>query len=1200
MRLTWCSLLVPFLIGWAAPALAIDISSLPFTASTDDSTYNVTGNLSGASGITVDCDSCTVNGHGYTLTVTSGGLVINDTTTGVYADSLTIDNDNGTSVVIGGQDTEVVAVLADGAGVSVRQCIDCTITDVDSNDPICGNGLSEVHECTGTTLTDCDWYSGTNASNGSSIRLQYSDQVTFTRCSFVCNSVVDNAVQTQFLTNSSFYDCTFYCDDAVSTEPALRLRNDSTGLYFDGCTINRKTAPTAAFALFIGQGAGAHFRNCAIYTAGIGLYFYIGVTTVTMEGCYLNGLQPIFSISSVSGGTLNLYGNTFFDDGTTVGSDGSHAAIYMPSDGNTIKMANNLFVTNSDYIYRFKGATSPDSCDYNAYYRVSGSGSMITSKGSTYSTFGDYQSGTGFDANGFYADPQTVDDIWSSVDSLANITPDTGSPLRDTGWYYPIVNASPTWIYDYYDSLRVANNVVDIGAAEFYVTDPTPTGACCFPDERATCQVTTETACTTVGGTFEGAGTTCDPDPCVGPTGACCATDGSCTLETQADCVGSWLGAGETCSPDPCPDPGACCLANGTCVESDEDVCADDGGTFQGAATTCTPDPCAAPTGACCTGGGSCSVADQATCEGAGSTYMGDGVPCSPDPCPAATGACCSNYYGSSTGGGCVIVAEAVCDTLSTLSGGFTYQGDATTCSPDPCNAYGVCCRPSGVCGIRTSVGCAALSGTTYLGDSTTCDGGGGTCLGACCLTDGTCSVISEDACTAISGAFEGHDTTCDPNPCAVTVGACCFSDGSCVVETSSDCTGDSGDYQGNGTTCDPGACLGACCFANGSCGVQPQSLCGTIGGTYSGHGTDCSPNPCDQPPTGSCCIGDLTTCVETDSVTCAVNLGDFTNGGDCTPNPCAADSTAGACCLPALLPPPGEDIQDAPCTIRTQSGCVSIGGTYQGDETDCDPTPCPVPNFGACCFGSGECTILPPGDCAGLAGSYQGDGEACSPNPCPAYFVNIVCGLVVAPRHNYLDSVSGEGGYVNHSDSTFVQLRGSGEAATVGHLTLASLNIADNAQILRAELLAHVVADYGDTVSVAFWDCPYATAEADGDFDTGPGFTRGSTWEYYSGGQGLEWSLAGAYDYGTDLSIPPIGGLVEFPQDENIVLLSGPGLVSWVQTYLVGTDAKRSLIFRPDDFVPANMDLRLEDFALRIEYECGGRRRTLMRWLWE
>ena len=41
-------------------------------------------------------------------------------------------------------------------------------------------------------------------------------------------------------------------------------------------------------------------------------------------------------------------------------------------------------------------------------------------------------------------------------------------------------------------------------------------------------------------------------------------------------------------------------------------------------------------TGACCATDGTCSVATQTACESAGGTYQGDGTSCTPNPCSAA------------------------------------------------------------------------------------------------------------------------------------------------------------------------------------------------------------------------------------------------------------------------------------------------------------------------------------------------------------------------------------------------------------------------------------------------------------------------------------------------------------------------------------------------------------------------------------
>lgn len=94
------------------------------------------------------------------------------------------------------------------------------------------------------------------------------------------------------------------------------------------------------------------------------------------------------------------------------------------------------------------------------------------------------------------------------------------------------------------------------------VTDPPApvVGACCLPDGE--CEVLTSAACVDEGGTWQGGGTVCDPNPCEPgppPDGACCLPDGSCEVMTQADCAtqgGVWQGRDTVCDPDPCGDDG--------------------------------------------------------------------------------------------------------------------------------------------------------------------------------------------------------------------------------------------------------------------------------------------------------------------------------------------------------------------------------------------------------------------------------------------------------------------------------------------------------------------------------------------------------------------------------------------------------------------------------------------------------------------
>lgn len=93
-----------------------------------------------------------------------------------------------------------------------------------------------------------------------------------------------------------------------------------------------------------------------------------------------------------------------------------------------------------------------------------------------------------------------------------------------------------------------AVNGLDIAGMVGLVLD----GATCVPPA---CQLLSEEDCTVMGGTFIGAGITCDPDPC-GVTGACCdANTFECADVTADLCASlfpgrSYLGDGTSCAAD--------------------------------------------------------------------------------------------------------------------------------------------------------------------------------------------------------------------------------------------------------------------------------------------------------------------------------------------------------------------------------------------------------------------------------------------------------------------------------------------------------------------------------------------------------------------------------------------------------------------------------------------------------------------------
>jgi spore coat protein A, manganese oxidase len=119
----------------------------------------------------------------------------------------------------------------------------------------------------------------------------------------------------------------------------------------------------------------------------------------------------------------------------------------------------------------------------------------------------------------------------------------------------------------------------------------------------------------------------------------------------------------------------------------------------------------------------------------------------------------------------------------------------------------GACCLPGGVCEILAPTICAAQGGV-YQGDGTSCTPNPCTDpIGACCFADGDCQVLTSDDCATQGGAYQGDESTCSPNPCPQPLGACCLSGVACIEATEDDCIAQDGTFQGAFTSCDPNPC---------------------------------------------------------------------------------------------------------------------------------------------------------------------------------------------------------------------------------------------------------------------------------------------------------------------------------------------------------------------------------------------------------
>ncbi|MHC4685536.1 MAG: multicopper oxidase domain-containing protein [Planctomycetota bacterium] len=161
---------------------------------------------------------------------------------------------------------------------------------------------------------------------------------------------------------------------------------------------------------------------------------------------------------------------------------------------------------------------------------------------------GDYNStvsGTAVVGNqtGFYS--------WSTAGMAADVQAWLDTPATNYGWIV-IGITTETRQAKRFES-RDTNDTNRRPVLEITFTPPAQTGACCALD--GTCTVTDSASCS---GTYQGDGAVCSPNPCPQPQGACCYPDefATCVEETEASCTGAggtWQGALSVCTPNPCP-----------------------------------------------------------------------------------------------------------------------------------------------------------------------------------------------------------------------------------------------------------------------------------------------------------------------------------------------------------------------------------------------------------------------------------------------------------------------------------------------------------------------------------------------------------------------------------------------------------------------------------------------------------------------
>ncbi|MBK8232491.1 MAG: hypothetical protein IPK72_18410 [Candidatus Eisenbacteria bacterium] len=493
-------------------------------------------------------------------------------------------------------------------------------------------------------------------------------------------------------------------------------------------------------------------------------------------------------------------------------------------------------------------------------------------------------------------------------------------------------------------------------------TVPTVAGACCAAD--GSCVVRTPESCAESGGVYQGDGTDCVPNPCTPVPGACCLLDGSCIHTTEAECAqqdGIWNGWATLCAEAECPARGACCSVEGQCVVVTETDCLAQGDAYQGDGSNCDPSPCGPLSGACCLPSQECVPLSRADCEAQDGVWSYHGVPCEEFDCPSL-GACCT-WEGS-----CRVAYESVCQ-----GAGEIYQGDGTSCDPNPCprncNLAPVVRwenRPSakpqfaphrlrgtpggegvnrgGVLILHAESALAYTDdGSDYCGQATLAS-----CDDAVTRHDGLASTV-----IFALAAFAENST---PRVAGVSFG---LSYGNCVVLED---WGACADFEVP-TAGWPETGEGTALAWSSARTTLITEVYWFAAYTYEGRLDGMS--LIEHPTQGAVFADDRVPAV----IDPVQRLGSFGFGQDGVA-PCPSDlSIDGACCR-----------LDGTCMLASSQECINQQGTYAGDWTICPVEPC-LPR-GACCVAE-ICSIQTEEECLVNGGAFQGIGTDCLPSPC-------------------------------------------------------------------------------------------------------------------------------------------------------------------------------------------------------------------------
>ena len=156
------------------------------------------------------------------------------------------------------------------------------------------------------------------------------------------------------------------------------------------------------------------------------------------------------------GATLNcqIVNNTFFEN-DTLNSGTGEFGLQFNTQNNVFK--NNLVYANANGVLISNNYTenSNNQLDNNLYFVVGGGNGSWQWKQTTYTSFADYRSGTGNDANSIFADP-----LLANL-NIPDLHPGGTSPVINAGQNLDILGDT-----DAYGNARIQGGQVDIGAVE--------------------------------------------------------------------------------------------------------------------------------------------------------------------------------------------------------------------------------------------------------------------------------------------------------------------------------------------------------------------------------------------------------------------------------------------------------------------------------------------------------------------------------------------------------------------------------------------------------------------------------------------------------------------------------------------------------------------------------------------------------------